>query len=304
MKPIYFSARPEIIHSLFHPLPEFAKEAKIRCQTVHDIIPLLFDDAALVRKVFQPIADSAREADLVITVSESTRRDLLKLGGFQEENVVTIHLAADPCFRPASEAAVEEIRRRLAIPDGVPYFLSVSTLEPRKNFPFLLKAFQRLISLPDTPPCRLILIGKTGWDAAAHDEIHRLLDELKEHVGYPGFVTDEDLRTLYTGAEMFLFPSLYEGFGLPLLESMACGTPVISSNTSSMPEVTGDAGILLPPMDEGAWVEAMRHALQRSSEQKQEASRRALDRASEFSWEKTAEKTLEAYRMCLDRSKK
>jgi len=296
----YVDADTVILHSLYNGLPADLGpyRPKLICQTVHDTIPLLFP--ASYHKEFEEIIASARRADLLIVISEATKRDLLTLEGFRAENIEVIPLAADPVFQPSRPEQVRAIRHKAGIPDDIPYFLSVSTLEPRKNFPFLLKAFKKLIHTPGTPPCRLVLTGAMGW-GGIWQEIAPLLEELKNHVHYTGFVSDEELAALYTGAEAFLFPSLYEGFGLPILEAMACGTTIICSNTSSLPEVAGDTGVLLSPQEESLWVDAMNQALLRTEEEKCRDSSAAKSRANLFSWKETARLTMAAYEKALAR---
>ena len=296
----YVNADTLILHSLYDALPADLGpyRPKLICQTVHDTIPLLFP--ASYHKQFEEIIASARRADLVIAISEATKQDLLTLEGFRAENIEVIPLAAAPVFHPFPPEQVRAIRHKTGLPDNIPYFLSVSTLEPRKNFPFLLKAFKKLIHTPGTPRCRLVLTGAMGW-GGIWQEIAPLLEELKDHVHYTGFVSDEELAALYTGAEAFLFPSLYEGFGLPILEAMACGTTIICSNTSSLPEVAGDTGVLLPPHEESLWVDAMNQALLRTEEEKRRDSSAAKSRANLFSWEETARLTMAAYEKALAR---
>ena len=149
----------------------------------------------------------------------------------------------------------------------------------------------------------LVLTGKVGWGGDTQREIVQLLEQMREHVIYTGYLTDEELRALYSGALAFLMPSIYEGFGLPLLESMACGTPVISSNTSSMPEVVGDAGILIPPQDEDLWVSSMLLMLNFNKSQYCDMAVKAHERSRLFSWERTAKLTEQAYRHNLREQK-
>jgi len=296
----YVNADTLILHSLYDALPADLGpyRPKLICQTVHDTIPLLFQ--ASYHKPFEKVIASARRADLLIVISESTKRDLLTLEGFRDENIEVIPLAAAPVFQPSPPEQVRKIRHKTGIPDDIPYFLSVSTLEPRKNFPFLLEAFKKLINTPGTPQCRMVLTGAIGW-GGIWQEISPLLEELSDHVHYTGFVSDEELAALYTGAEAFLFPSLYEGFGLPILEAMACGTTIICSNTSSLPEVAGVTGVLLSPYEESLWVDAMNQTLLRTEEEKRRDSSAAKSRASLFSWEETARLTMAAYEKALAR---
>jgi glycosyltransferase involved in cell wall biosynthesis len=300
--PAYGDEATDVIHSPFHPFPEHivAENACALCvQTVQDVIPHRFPEFSTERGInrMQGIIRSARQCDVVLVPSEATKIDLLACGGFDEKPIEVTPLAADPVFSPASATEIADCRAKFAIPVDREYFLSVSTLEPRKNFPFLLKAFRSMCGILDgkAPKPLLVLTGTIGWGDSTQHEIRTLLEEMGDLVVYTGYVTDRDLRALYSGALSFLMPSLYEGFGLPLLEAMACGTPVISSNASSMPEVVGDAGIMLSPYDESAWVSAMSSITHLGVAGHAEASKRALERSRLFSWERTALLTREAY---------
>jgi glycosyltransferase involved in cell wall biosynthesis len=176
-----------------------------------------------------------------------------------------------------------------------PYVLYVGALEPRKNIPGLLRAFVRLRA--DFPDLTLALGGSPRWKFA---EIPRALEELalEPVVRFTGYIADSDLPALYSAAAAFCFPSFYEGFGLPVLEAMACGTPVVCSNTSSLPEVAGDAALLVEPRDEVALTEAIARVLTDEA-LAEDLRERGLKRAASFSWDRTAELTLAVYRSVL-----
>ena len=306
--PILCDEETKVIHSPYHAFPHelLLKYPRIlTAQTVHDLIPLkfskIFSDAAI--KDFRRVVASALKCDLIFVPSEATKRDLLSCEGFNLKNIVVTPLAADNVFAPAPPPEIECVRSKVGIPENREYFLSVSTLEPRKNFPFLLRAFSKLIAQTDGRKPMLVLTGKVGWGGDTQREIVQLLEQMREHVIYTGYLTDEELRALYSGALAFLMPSIYEGFGLPLLESMACGTPVISSNTSSMPEVVGDAGILIPPQDEDLWVSSMLLMLNFNKSQYCDMAVKAHERSRLFSWERTAKLTEQAYRHNLREQK-
>jgi len=225
-------------------------------------------------------------ADLVIAVSESTRRDALARFDLDPARIRTIHHATPEGFAPASPMACRAARERYRLPER--YLLSVGTLEPRKNHAVLFRA------LAGTPrDVRLVVVGRRGWKAGG------ILAALAasgtaERVVFTGFVPDTDLAALYTGACGFLFPTLYEGFGFPVLEALACGTPVAASNTSSLPEVLGDAGLLLPPGDVAAWREAM---LEFWSADPATWRLRATGfaRAARFTWDEVVTSTAQVY---------
>jgi glycosyltransferase involved in cell wall biosynthesis len=301
IEPVYCDRKTKVIHSPYHAFPndfQINHPMVMAAQTVHDLIPLKFPEifSKEALKDFRRIVDSALKCDVIFVPSEATRRDLLSCEGFHLKNIVVTPLAADKIFTPALPHEIESCRRKFSIPEDKNYLLSVSTLEPRKNFPFLLKAFSKLIGQGSDRKPVLVLTGKKGWGDGTQIEIQKLLDDMKDHVIYTGYVTDNELRALYTGALAFLMPSIYEGFGLPLLESMACGTPVISSNTSSMPEVVGEAGILIPPIDEDLWVSSMLTMVNLNKSQYAEMTAKAHGRSSLFSWERTARLTHDAFR--------
>jgi glycosyltransferase involved in cell wall biosynthesis len=235
-----------------------------------------------------------RRATHVIAISESTRSDLVSAYDLSPERITVIHEAADPRFRPQPPERVAAVRRRYGLPGR--YVLFVGTIEPRKNLTRLLHAFEILHSegLSDA----LVVVGKRGWlygDFFA--ELER--SPVREAVILPGFVPDEHLPAVYAGAQALVFPSLYEGFGLPTLEAMACGTPVACSNTASLPEVGGDAALYFDPANEDAIVETLRRLLS-DVERQDDLARRGLERASHFSWDRVAAETGAVYRAVMD----
>jgi glycosyltransferase involved in cell wall biosynthesis len=204
-------------------------------------------------------------------------------------------LAADAArfYRCVDAAALSSVRERYGVPEG-PYLLSLCTLEPRKNIPHLLRCFARLAQEPSADGVTLVLAGGKGWMYDGVLELVEQLDALRGRVILTGYVRDEDLAALYTGATAFVYPSLYEGFGLPPLEAMQCGTPVITSNNSSLPEVVGDAGIMVDANDEDDLCQLS------SPTQRAEYSRLGMKRAQGFSWQRCAELTVAGYRQALE----
>ncbi len=270
--------------------------------TVHDVTFALFPELFLPRDRWvlnALVPRSLRRAARVIADSESTRRDILRLYGRRvpAHEVSAILLAADPMFRPppgGQESAWAVANGSLGL-GGRPYALAVGVMQPRKNLGLLLRAFALVKGGPSPPPHRLVIAGKRGWK---NEDLDRQLAALpagvREDIVFPGYVADEDLPRLYGGADALCYPSLYEGFGLPPLEAMACGCPVLCSDTSSLPEVVGDAGTLLPPDDVRAWADALHGLLTDGAAR---AHLRALGpaRAALFSWEKAARETLAVY---------
>ena len=236
-----------------------------------------------------------RAANMVITISECTKRDAVRLYGLDEAKIRVIYGGVNPRFRPANPEVISAIRIRYSLPGR--FITCVGTIEPRKNLTTLLEAYQALKSQGSDH--KLVIVGKKGW---LYKGFFRRLRELglEGEVIFPGFVPDEDLPALYSAATLFVFPSLYEGFGLPPLEAMACGTPVITSNTSSLPEVVGGAGILIDPHDVGGLVEAMGRVLT-DEPLRAEMRVKGMERARGFTWEKTARETLGVYRWIVTR---
>jgi glycosyltransferase involved in cell wall biosynthesis len=234
-----------------------------------------------------PVA--ARNAARVIVGSAHTRDELVTCYDLPPEKVVVTPYAADPIYAPIpADQAREAVAKRFGVRDA--YVLAVGVIQPRKNLPRLVRAFARVA---DQFPHRLLLVGKQGWAA---EELLAAIDlaRLAERVQFTGYVADADLPALYAAADLFVYPSLYEGFGLPTLEAMACGTPVLTANTTSLPEVVGDAAVTVDPSDEAAIASALEELL-RSPERRAALRERGLARAALFSWHETARRTLAVY---------
>ncbi|HIP90277.1 MAG TPA: glycosyltransferase family 1 protein, partial [Candidatus Nanopusillus sp.] len=215
--------------------------------TVHDLIPFIIPKEhtkirVLIYKLLLP--KTLRTVDKIISVSHHTRKDIIKYFKIPEDKIEVIYNGVDEKYKPLSEEEINNIKEKYSI--NYPFILYVGTLEPRKNIPTLIKAYYKLKK--QGLPHKLVITGKKGWKyRSIFKTINKL--NLRKDVIFTGYVPDEDLPTLYNAADLFVYPSLYEGFGLPPLEAMACGTPVITSNTSSLPEVVGDAGIMVDPYD-------------------------------------------------------
>jgi glycosyltransferase involved in cell wall biosynthesis len=266
--------------------------------TVYDLSFLRFPEVynranRLYLGTFTP--PSLRRADRVITISEDARRDVIELCGVAPERVTPILLAADERFRPSPPDQVEAFRRRRGLPGR--FVLYQGTLQPRKNVETLVRAYALLRSQGSDDHI-LVLAGPRGWqDEPIFDLIRQL--GLEEMVRFPGFVPDEEQALWYSSAAVFAFPSRYEGFGLPLLEAMACGAPVVSSSASSLPEVVGDAGLLVDPSDVEGLCSALRQLLEDAS-LRQALSVAGRARAKKFSWRRMASETVRVYREVLD----
>lgn len=230
-----------------------------------------------------------RRADHVIAVSEATRQDLVAAYGLPPDKITVIHEAADPRFQPQSCEAQERVRAIYGLPER--YLLYVGTIEPRKNLERLLAAWAPCYQSGDSLP--LVIVGKHGW---LSDDFFAALETspVREGVILTGYVPDTDLPAIYSAATAFVWPSLYEGFGLPPLEAMACGAPVICTNVSSMPEVVGDAALLFDPEDTDGLQAALRRVVH-EPDLRTELRSRGLRRAAAFSWERAAQETLMVY---------
>jgi glycosyltransferase involved in cell wall biosynthesis len=235
---------------------------------------------------------NARAAICVVADSEATRRDLVKLYGIPEEKIVVVYPGRDDTLAPITDPAkLKAARDRYGL--AGPYFLYVGTLQPRKNLVRLVEAFAKMLEESDQvlpSGLHLVLAGQKGW--LADDllgQVRKL--GLGNRVVLTGYVPDSDLPALLSGALAFVFPSLYEGFGLPVLEAMACGTPVVCSNTSSLPEVARNAALLVEPQDTTALAEALAR-IAGEEELRTTLTERGLARVQDFSWQRSAEQVL------------
>lgn len=270
-----------------------------RVVTIHDVIPYIYPAAStrldrLIYRTWLPFA--LRHVDAIITVSECSKADIVRLLGVPPELVSVIGEATNPNYRPLALADTRAMLQHYGI--DFPYMLYVGSIEARKNLVRLLEAYARL--RPWSQQWKLVIVGARRWQAGpVLDTLQRL--ELLQDVYLPGMVAEEALPAFYNGADLFVFPSLYEGFGLPVLEAMACGTPVITSNTSSLPEVAGDAALLVDPQDVEAIAQAMRRVLE-DSHLAANLRAKGLRRAQQFSWERTAQETIAVYERVLGRT--
>lgn len=239
---------------------------------------------------------SARRAVRVIAVSDHTKRELVHRYAIPDEKIRVIHEAAAPLFQPVKDPArLEAVRRKYSM--APPYLLSVGNLQPRKNLATLLEAYG-VAKAEGRISHQLVIVGGQGWQGA------RVLEQVKAQglegeVVLTGYVPTEDLPSLYSGADLFVYPSLYEGFGLPPLEAMACGTPVVASNAASLPEVLGDSAWLVDPHDVRELASTILRILGDSALARR-FSGLGLAHARRFSWDRTASQTVEVYREALE----
>ena len=263
--------------------------------TFYDVIPLRYPQTVSLqaRVFFRIVATVAlRAARHILTVSEATRSDLIRYFSVPPETISVTPLAADSRFRPQPSAEIVRVRAKYNLPDRFILYFGIN--KPHKNLSALIEAFSQL-SASHTPP---LIIGGL-WDRRYPQPRHKAAQlRMCESVRFLGPVDDADLPALYSAATIFVFPSLYEGFGLPVLEAMSCGTPVACANTSSLPEIAGDAARLFDPRTVVEMKEAM-GALLEDDPLRADLSARGLERANLFSWQKTAAKTLRCYRDLL-----
>jgi glycosyltransferase involved in cell wall biosynthesis len=291
--PWFFTGELDVFHAPAFFFDEYVhKKAPPIVITVHDFAYERFPEIQTLEFVQYYRSELSRAiayADAIITISDSTAADVVDIYREATGKTVTIHLAADEAFFDVCGPA----------PFDFPYFLFVSTLEPRKNVPFLLEVYAKAVREANLPH-RLVLVGARGWLSDPFFEVVERLS-LGDRVVFTGSVTSSDLPAYYRYATLFLFPSLYEGFGLPPLEAQAAGTAVIASNTSSLPEVLGAGAVLLSPDDADAWVEEIIHLTEDDS-RRYELAEYGQENARRFSWEKTARETLEVYSSVVGRS--
>lgn len=235
---------------------------------------------------------SARRARRVIAISRSGRQEIHDLLGVPLEAIDVAYPGVSAEFKPCPREEVEAFRRQRGLPER--YILHLGTLEPRKNLETLIRAYARL---PQRRDVGLVLAGGSGWKA---ESVSQLIEELSlgKSIIRPGYIAGSELPMWYNAAQVFAYPSLYEGFGMPLVEAMACGVPVVASDTTSLPEAVGPAGILLPPTDVDAWADALARLLGDEAARRNYA-RRGQQHAHMFTWTQTARQTAQAYHRAL-----
>jgi len=292
-----FTGPLDVFHSPDYLLPPVRKGARVI--TVHDLTFLVVPQYAepnLARYLAGALPRSIERATLVLADSETTRQDLISLLKVPPEKVVVVYSGIDRSFAPVDDAAcLDGVRAKYGLHG--PFILNLGTLEPRKNLEGLLRAYA-LLHNEGRLPHRLVLAGGKGW---LYQGLFKLLEDLKlgEAVSLLGYVAEEDLPALLSLAEVFVYPSFYEGFGLPPLEAMACGTPVVASNAPCLPEVLGDAALLVDPLDHHALASAIIRVLEDGS-LRQCLLAKGLEQAAKYTWTAAAERALSLYRRAAD----
>jgi len=276
--------------------PDFIPPFRRKCKsiiTIHDLAFLLYPHFLTKEsaRYYGQIDHAWRNTDHIIAVSEATKQDSINMLGVPEKKITVIHEATNPIYQPVPEDDAQRVSRgKYKLNKN--FILFVSTIEPRKNLPGLLQAYRRLRDEYKRDEI-LVLSGSKGW---LWEEVYETVDKLnlEKHVAFLGRVPSEDLVYLYNAAQLFVHPSFYEGFGLTPLEAMNCGTPVIVSNTSALPEVVGDAALMIDPHDIDGLTVAMWRALT-EEELRQDLIKKGFKRAQNFSWQEAAKKTLDVY---------
>lgn len=268
-----------------------------RVVTIHDVIPYIYPETSsrldwMIHHYWLPLI--VKRLDAIITISERSKSDLLLHLPAKQESIIVIPPAASPKYRPLGSMEIEMRLLRLGI--SFPYILYVGSIEARKNLDRLLEAYAQFRSWSEK--WKLVIVGASKWKfSSVFSTLEQL--HLTSDVHFTGYVPEADLPVLYNGASLFVFPSIYEGFGLPVLEAMACGTPVITSNCSSLPEAAGEAAILIDPMDINAIAYAIQQVLG-EPDLAMSMRQKGLVQAQQFSWDQTARRTIEVYESLLN----
>jgi len=267
--------------------------------SIHDLAFIRFPEFNFewfIKKYTREVKRNAHISKKIITDSKSTKNDIVKFFKIDPGKVVVIPLAADRTFKTlASNRIDKNILKKYKIDKK--YILSVGTIEPRKNLITLIKAFNRLKQKSAGFDYKLVIAGRTGWKSEATYR-ERDMSPYREDILFIGRVPDSDLVQIYNLAELFVYPSLFEGFGLPPLEAMSCGLPVIAFNNSSLKEVIGDSGILIPPEDDAELEKQILYVLE-NKKIKSKLRKKSILKSSQFSWTETARKTLNIYRKII-----
>lgn len=283
----------DLVHSTTFCAPRLSPRKRL-VVTIYDVSFLTHPELhveANIRHCLRGTRDAIERADAILAISEHTRHDLVELMGARPERIVVTPLAHDPAYRRVREPArLAEVRRRYELPER--FVLSVGTVEPRKNIERLIEAYA---TLPEAlrRDVSLVVAGGKGWlSESLQGEVARR--RLDRYVHFTGYVEAADMSALYSLADVLAYPSLYEGFGLPVLEAMACGTPVLTSDISSLPEVAGDAALLVAPKSTEAIADALRAILEDTA-LRASMSARGLEWSGRFSWDRCARETLAVY---------
>jgi glycosyltransferase involved in cell wall biosynthesis len=283
----------DLVHSTTFCTPPLSSRKRL-VVTIYDLSFMVHPEFHIDVNVQHCLAGTRaalERADAILAISEHTRRDLVDRLGARPERIIVTPLAHDPTYRPVTDALqLASVQRRYDLPER--FVLFVGTLEPRKNLMRLVHAYANLPA-PLRRDVSLVIAGGAGWlsESLRREVAHR---GLVDRVRFIGYVRDEDMASLYSLATVFVYPSLYEGFGLPVLEAMACGVPVLTSNVSSLPEVAGGAAVLVTPTDVDAITDGLTQLLDDGALAAKLVAR-GLEWSSNFSWDRCARETLAVY---------
>lgn len=282
----------DVFHATALSIPRLWKSKLV--VTIYDLWPLLYPEQVdfNFRKAFEGFVQKALRAERIIVMSESTKRALMQKYSVKPEKIDVIYGGVAKSYGPVNrEESLKRVRKKYCLPEK--FILSVGLLVPRKNFEKMVEAFALLKNRRKTFKHKLIIAGGKAW---SHASICKKIEDLglQDEVHLIGYVAESDMSALYSAADIFVFPSLYEGFGLPPLEAMACGVPVVASNTSSIPEVVGNAAILVDPYNVCEWADAIEPVVFDDGV-KQELRQKGFERVRLFTWEKAALETLRVY---------
>ena len=276
----------DVFHSSDWTQPKVNSKHTKKVTTIHDMTIYLFQssfDPKIIKTQKARLVKVKKEVDLVIADSEATKEDIVKFLEIPEEKVRVVYLGVSDEFRPADDEIINAVLQKYKIKK--PFILSVGTQEPRKNIQKLIDAYEKIKQ--EYPDFSLVLVGKQGWGEGFRST---------EGVNWTGYIPKEDLVAVYSGSRVFVYPSLYEGFGLPILEAMACGVPVVTSNSSSMAEIAKDVAILVDPRSETQLEKAIKMVINLTLDDYQKMVRASLNCSRKFTWTKTAKETLKIYR--------
>lgn len=287
---------PDIVHGTNYSV--YPCDRCFKVMNIYDVAFIKYPDYvdAVAKSYVEKVKRCLQWTDLVLTISESSKRDIVRYLNVAPERVYVTPLASRYCSNYLSTINIERLSQTVDYDFSQPYLLFVSNIEPRKNIISIVMAFD-LLKKKYKIEHNLVLIGRRGWN---YQNIFAAIEAspYKQHIYHLDYLSDELVALFYARADVFVYPSYYEGFGLPVLEAMTLGAPVVASNTSSLPEITGDAAILIDPNDPNNLAEAIWEVIN-NSQMRQKLIQKGKERAKQYSWQQNARETLKAYRSLL-----
>jgi len=285
---LIFGTKSDIYHFFNFTIPKNIKGKVIN--TIYDTVFISAPETMGDRKELEEYKYGAQKSDLIITISESAKNDIIKNLGVTEDKIEIVHPGIDleNYSQKYEKEELERIRKKYNLPSE--YILYLGTIEPRKNIERIIKAFIKYKEKVDDD-LKFVIVGKKGWK---YENIMKLIESMGTDIIITGYIDEEDKIPIYKLAQFFTFPSLYEGFGMPVLEAMAAGVPVVTSNVSSLPEVAGDAAILVDPLSEDEIFEAYKK-IRSDSNYREEMIQKGYEQAKKYQWKYSAKKLEEIY---------